>query len=469
MLEKLKRKVSSLNTATYFADTAFLPNGWAKNVLITVDAAGWITDVQAGQSSGTATLLNGPVLPGMLNVHSHAFQRAMAGLTERVTGEQDSFWTWRDIMYSFLQKLTPEDQQAIAAQLYVEMLKAGFTSVGEFHYVHHQPDGTPYQDKPLTSRYIIAAAKEAGIAITHLPVLYAFSGFGGHKPTESQKRFLNNETEILDIIYSLMNAYKDDPQVTIGLALHSLRAVSTEMLQQATIGIKKLNHDAPIHIHISEQMKEVNDCLTWSGKRPVEWLLSIADVNSHWCLVHATHLSDSEIRALAQTNAVVGVCPTTEANLGDGIFNLIDFARCGGRIGIGSDSHISVSVIEELRLLEYGQRLRWNERAVVKFGEQTSIGASIYRMALKGGAQALKRNAGEIAVGKRADFIALDPDTPTLLCRQGDFIIDSMIFAGNVNPIRHVIAAGKHIVKDYKHINEEAILTRYKKTIEKLE
>lgn len=467
MLSKLIKQATSSHT-TYFAESALLTYGWSKDVLITVDPDGWITDVKANQPRGSAISLNGPVLPGMLNVHSHAFQRAMAGLAERSTGADDSFWTWREIMYGFLEKLTPEDLHAIAAQVYVEMLKAGFTTVGEFHYVHHQADGTPYEDRALTSHHVIKAAKDAGIAITHLPVLYAFGGLGGQKPAESQKRFLNNEVEILEIIFQLMKTYKNDSQVTIGLAFHSLRAVSTEMLQHAAFGMQKLNSEAPIHIHIAEQMKEISDCVTWCGKRPIEWLLSITDVNSFWCLVHATHMSIAETRALAQTRAVAGLCPTTEANLGDGVFNLHDFLGLGGRIGIGSDSNISVSMIEELRLLEYTQRLQNRERAIAKLSDIPSIGTSLYRMSLTGGNQALGRKAGEIAIGKRADFIALDLETPTLVGKQGDFILDSMVFAGNVNPIRHVIAGGKHVVKDFKHIAEEQIFLNYKKTIQKL-
>ncbi|TAK77668.1 MAG: formimidoylglutamate deiminase, partial [Gammaproteobacteria bacterium] len=350
-------------------------------------------------------------------------------------------------------KLTPEDLHAIAAQLYVEMLKAGFTSVGEFHYLHHQPDGQPYSDRALTSRYLIAAAKETGIGITHLPVLYAYSGFGGQAPIDSQKRFINNETQILDIISALMKDYKNDPQVTIGLAYHSLRAVTPSMLQQA------IHPYAPIHIHIAEQMKEVEDCLAWSGKRPVEWLLNNVKVDAHWCLVHATQMTENETRELARSGAVVGLCPTTEANLGDGLFHLRDFIRENGRFGIGSDSHISVSVIEELRWLEYGQRLLHQARGITP---------SLYALALTGGAQALGRATGAIAVGKRADFIALDPNVPTLLYKQDDAIIDAMVFAGNVNPIRHVIAGGQHVVKDFRHVAEEKIFAEYERIINKI-
>ncbi len=452
----------------YFANSAFLPNGWAENVLITVDSSGWIMEVQSGQKCGAAITLDGPVLPGMLNLHSHAFQRAMAGLAERSTGEQDSFWTWRETMYHFLAKLTPEDQQAIAAQLYVEMLKSGYTTVGEFHYLHHQPDGTPYQDRALSSRHVITAALETGISITHLPVLYAYSGFDQQKATANQKRFINDEAQILEIIAALSANYKNNPQVTIGLAHHSLRAVSPQMLQQVTHAMRTIDPQVPIHIHIAEQTKEVRDCIAWCGRRPVEWLLDNVEINAQWCLVHATQMTESETYNVAHSGAVVGLCPTTEANLGDGLFNLPEFLREQGRFGIGSDSNISVSVSEELRLLEYGQRLLRQQRAVSKLPGQPSVGATLYGMALAGGAQALGRAAGALEVGKRADFIALDPQAPTLLDKQNDLIFDAMIFAGNSNPIRHVIAGGRQVVKDFHHIAEDKIFQVYKKTLAKL-
>ncbi|MGB9151788.1 MAG: formimidoylglutamate deiminase [Alphaproteobacteria bacterium] len=457
--------MQTLRTQDYFASTAFLPGGWASDVLITVDEAGWITKVQPRQSCGAATRLAGAVMPGMPNLHSHAFQRAMAGLAEGTTGEKDSFWTWRDVMYRFLEKLTVEDQQAIAAQLYVDMLKAGYTSVGEFHYLHHQPDGAPYEDRALASHHIVRAAQETGIAITHMPVFYACSGFGGQKPTSSQKRFINNEMEILDIISGLASAYQGDPQVTIGLAHHSLRAVTPPMLQDVT---RVMHSSTPIHIHIAEQTKEVDDCIAWSGCRPVEWLLDNVDVGTHWCLVHATHMNESETRDLARSGAVAGLCPTTEANLGDGLFNLPDYMREGGRFGIGSDSHISVSMIEELRLLEYGQRLMRRERAVTKMPGQASTGAALYRAALAGGAQALGRSTGAIEAGKRADFIALDLDNPAFTGKREDFIFDTMIFASIVNPIRDVIAGGQHVVKNFRHKAEDEIAQTYKKTLERL-
>lgn len=455
-------------TRSYFASSALLPQGWTDNVLIKVDPLGYIQEVTQEQPIKKSTHLKGPVLPGMLNVHSHAFQRAMAGLAERAIGLQDSFWTWREVMYQFLEQLTPEDLQAIAAQVYVEMLKAGFTTVGEFHYIHHQHDGTPFKDRSLTSQHLITAAKHTGIGITHMPVLYQYSGFGAQKAVEGQKRFLNDVPQLLDIIATLITQYKNDHQVTIGLAHHSLRAVTPDMLQQATAAMHDLNPEAPIHIHIAEQIKEVHDCIHWSNQRPVEWLLNNMEVNKHWCLVHATHMTETETLNLARSGAIAGLCPTTEANLGDGLFNLPTYLVENGLFGIGSDSNISVSMIEELRTLEYGQRLLRGERAVAKTQIQPSVGACLYQMALAGGSQALGRPAGRIETGMRADFIALDPNIPSLVGKNKDLILDSMIFAGATNPVRHVIAGGQHVVKDFKHSSEEDILRVYATTIKKL-
>ncbi|CEG59815.1 formimidoylglutamate deiminase [Legionella micdadei] len=450
---------------SYFANSALLPTGWADNVLIAVDKAGYITDVSCNPPPNNAIHFEGAMLPGMLNLHSHAFQRAMAGLAERATAEKESFWTWRETMYRFLEKLTPEDLQAIAAQVYIEMLKAGFTTVGEFHYIHHQPNGTPYQERCLTSHHIISAAQEVGIAITLLPVLYSYSGFGGQKPTVNQKRFINNETQILDIISSLVKAYKDEPQVIIGLAHHSLRAVTPDMLQHATAAMKHIAPQSPIHIHIAEQTKEVTDCLQWSGQRPVEWLLNHVDINSHWCLVHATHMTAHETQRLAHSGAVAGLCPITEANLGDGLFNLPEYIREKGKWGIGTDSNISVSIVDELRMLEYGQRLIHHERAITKTPTEPSVGTVLYQQALLGGTRALGRPAGSIEIGNRADFIILDTQNPSLLFKSNSLILDAMIFAGNANPVRHVIAGGQHVVKNFRHIAEDEVLKAYTNTI----
>ena len=307
-----------------FAAEALLPEGWAEDVLIELGSRGEIAAVKLGQAPGAAFRAAGPVIPGMPNLHSHAFQRAMAGLTEQTGTEEgagdDSFWTWRKLMYGFVGRLRPEQVEAIAGQLYVEMLKSGYTAVAEFHYLHHDPDGAPYGDLAEMSERVIAAAKATGIGLTMLPVLYGAGGFGGKPATAGQRRFLNDPQRFLELIGILRQRHGADPQIRIGIAPHSLRAATPEMLGAAVAGLRAQDPTAPIHIHIAEQTKEVEDCLAWSGQRPVEWLLAHQPVDQHWCLVHATHMTERETHDLAASGAVAGLCPTTEANLGDGFF-----------------------------------------------------------------------------------------------------------------------------------------------------
>lgn len=448
--------------ARVFSARALLPDGWAEDVLFEVGPDGGLVSVSAGAAPGDAPRAAGPVLPGMPNLHSHAFQRAMAGLTERVGPQEDSFWTWRELMYGFVRQITPDQVEAIASQLYVEMLKAGYTAVGEFHYLHHDPDGRPYADPAETSRRVIAAAARTGIGITHLPVLYGFSDFGGEAPREGQCRFINDPDRFLKLVETVLSDYRDDPQVRVGIAPHSLRAVTAETLNAAVEGLSGLDPNAPIHIHIAEQQKEVHDCIAWSGERPVEWLLRRALPDARWCLVHATHVTEEETQRLAETGAVVGLCPTTEANLGDGVFPAPAFLASGGVFGIGSDSHISVSPVEELRLLEYGQRLTLRRRNVLSGGANApSVGATLYQGALSGGARALGRPIGRLAAGYRADFVVLDGDLPALAAKTGDALLDSMVFAGNVNPVRDVMVGGRWVVRDGHHGDEDAVRSAY--------
>jgi len=413
----------------FLAKAALLPEGWAENVLITADNDGWITDVEAGQGSANAKIIDGPIIPGMPNLHSHAFQRAIAGKSEYATAAKDSFWTWRKLMYDFLQKIGPDEMEDVAAKLYTEMRTAGYTHVGEFHYIHHQPDGTPYEDRALLSRCMIRAAKKAGIGITLMPVLYAHSGFGGQAPEDKQKRFINTPENYLDIISSLHSDYKDDVNIRIGAAFHSLRAVTPEMITEVSATLHAIDPSMPTHIHISEQEKEVEDCIAWCGQRPVELLLDKVGLGTHWCLVHATHMNEAETHDLARSGAVVGLCPTTEANLGDGLFNLPDYIKAGGAWGIGSDSHISVNPIEELRWLEYGQRLTRKERAIAKTDEQPHVGDFLYNTALRGGAQALGSKIGALEKGHRADFIVLETNEDNA---DKASLTDTLIFAGNI-------------------------------------
>jgi len=451
----------------FHAASALLTNGWADDVLLEVDGAGFIGAVTPGvaRPPADAEHLAGPTIPGMPNLHCHAFQRAMAGLTEVRGPAEDSFWTWRQRMYAFVERITPEQVHDIAAQLYVEMLQAGYTTVGEFHYLHHQADGNPYQTSSEMSDRVIAAARETGIAITHLPVLYACSGFGGVAPESGQRRFLNDSDSFAELVESLTKKYRDDPLVRIGIAPHSLRAVTREQLLHAIDGISRHDFAAPIHIHIAEQTREVEECIAWSGQRPVEWLLNSIDVDQRWCLIHATYANGAERERLAAGDAVVGLCPITEANLGDGIFPASEFLADGGRFGIGSDSNVSVSAIEELRLLEYGQRLSHRRRAMLASDESPSVGRTLYDAAADGGARALAQPVGTLQVGRRADLVVLDGETPALAHKTGDAILDSLVFAADRTSIKDVMVAGRWRIRDGRHDQQDAILERFKATL----
>jgi len=407
-------------------------------------------------------------VPGVPNCHSHAFQRAMAGLTERAGPAGDSFWTWRELMYRFAQTIGPDELGAIAAQLYVEMLKGGYTSVAEFHYLHHAPGGTAYATPTELSDRVIGAARNAGLAITHLPVLYAFAGFGEEPPQDGQARFINNAESFLRIVSGLRDRYAGDAGVRIGIAPHSLRAVSEPLLREVLTGLDTMDRSAPVHIHIAEQVKEVDDCVAWSGARPVTWLMEHFDVGTRWCLVHATHMDADETRRLAGSGAVAGVCPTTEANLGDGLFPAQDYLNAGGKIAIGSDSNVTLNAAEELRLFEYGQRLATRERNVLAGAPGASTGRRLFDAATSGGAQALGINAGAIEVGKRADIVVLDAEHPALAHRAGDEILDSWIFASADNPVRDVYVAGRKVIEDGHHAREEEIASRFRLALKQL-
>ncbi len=458
---------------TLHFETALLPDGWANNVSVTVSPDGTIGQVIADSNPSETVVIPGAALPGMPNLHSHAFQRAMAGLGEvsgpaRDDGEPDSFWTWRQVMYGFLDALTPDQIETIAFKLYVDMLKAGYTSVAEFHYVHHNPDGAPYDDRAETSRRTIAAAARAGIGITQLPVLYNHGGFGGQTPTDGQRRFLNNADGFIQIVSALYAENADNPHVRIGIAPHSLRAVTPELLGDVINALNGFDAKAPIHIHIAEQMKEVDDCLAWSGQRPVEWLLDHQSVDERWCLIHATHMTDAETDAMAKAGAVAGLCPATEANLGDGIFPAVRFAEQGGIWGIGSDSHISVNMKEELRWLEYGQRLIHRQRTVLAGGAERSTGRALYEAALNGGTRACARPIGVLAEGRRADLIVLNTENTPLAGRSGDALLDAWLFACDANPVSDVFVGGKQVVSDGIHAKQDKAEADMRAVMEKL-
>jgi formimidoylglutamate deiminase len=418
----------------------------------------------AGAAEATEERIGRFVVPGMPNLHSHAFQRAMAGLAERRGPCEDSFWTWRETMYAFAEAIDPDDMKAIATQLYIEMVKAGYTQVCEFHYLHHGPRGVPYADPAAMSLALIEAAKEAGIGLTLLPVLYMTGGFDGRALNERQRRFRHDVGQYVSLLERLAPLQND--MLRLGVALHSLRAVPEEAMRGLlATGVCR---DMPVHIHIAEQIGEVQDCLAARGARPVEWLLDHADVDARWTLVHATHLTAHETDRLAKTGAVAGLCPTTEANLGDGLFPLAAFIDAGGRLGIGSDSHISVSPVEELRWLEYGQRLVTRHRNVAARRPEESVGTALWQRALDGGAQAAGVDVGRLRVGSRADLLVLDDRSPLLAARGEADVIDSFLFAGNTPLVRDVLVGGRWRVRDFAHAAEERAADAYRGVVERL-
>lgn len=416
----------------------------------------WTPQGWRGDASGER------IVPGIANLHSHAFQRAMAGMAERQTNPADSFWTWRETMYRFAARFTPEALYAVAAQLYVEMLEAGYTSVCEFHYLHHAPDGRPYADRAAMSRALIAAARDTGIRMTLLPVLYMTGGFDERPLGERQRRFGHEVDAYLRLLDTLR--VEQDATLRVGCCLHSLRAVPPAPMREV---LAALPGDSRVHVHIAEQVAEVEDCVAVRGARPVRWLLDNAAVDERWTLVHATHLDDGEVQGIARSGATVAICTTTEANLGDGLFPLRDYLDAGGHWGVGSDSHISVSPVEELRWLEYGQRLATRRRNIA-----VSVGAdgsdSVGETLLRGVAASAARSTGFAAAELAGDRLVLDRDAPIFAgATDGDYV-DRWLFSGNRNLVREVFVAGERVVADGRHRDGEAIARRYGETLRAL-
>ncbi|TKI03389.1 formimidoylglutamate deiminase [Martelella alba] len=435
----------------YFAARALLPQGWGHHVRLTVDDDGSLVNVETGASADDAIHLAGPVLPAMPNLHSHAFQRAMAGLTEVAGDPQDSFWTWRDVMYRMVRQLNPEQVEIIARQLYIDMLKGGYTQVAEFHYLHNDRDGKPYGHPAEMARHISRAAADAGIGLTLLPVLYSYSGFGARPAEAGQRRFIQDTADYLRQHEALLRHMAGLGTQRLGVCFHSLRAVDERQIAEV---LRITSDEMPIHIHVAEQEKEVADCLAWSGKRPVEWLLDHFPVDARWCLIHATHVNQGEVLRLASSGAVAGLCPTTEANLGDGIFPAVDYRARGGMWGVGSDSHVSLNVVEELRWLEYGQRLRDRRRNRIASPQRALVGDNLYRDALAGGAIACGVRLGCLAPGYRADWLVLDGEDPFLQEAEDQAVLNRWLFAGGREQIRDVYVAGRALITEGHHARE---------------
>lgn len=443
-------------TALWF-EAALLPDGWADGVRMTL-SEGRIATIERDRAPEAADARHGAALPGLCNLHSHGFQRGMAGLGEVRGRPDDDFWSWREVMYRFLDRLTPEDVTAITAQAYVEMIEGGYTRVGEFHYLHHAPDGGVYGDRAAMAAAIVEAARTSGIGLTLLPVFYAHGGFGGAAPSPGQRRFLND----LDEFAALVDASEAllGPDDRIGIAPHSLRAVTPEQLAVVSV----LRPDAPVHIHAAEQVKEVEGAVAALGARPVEWLLGVAGADARWCLIHATHLTDAEADSLAASGAVAGLCPVTEANLGDGTFPAMRYLEAGGRIGTGTDSNVLIDAAGELRQLEYSQRLHHRRRALLADGATASVGRSLFDAAGAGAAQALAWRFG-LAEGAPADFFTLDCGHPALAGKRGDALIDGWVFAARAPAIDGVWRGGVQLVREGRHVRREAVAARYRQTL----
>jgi formimidoylglutamate deiminase len=448
-------------TDLWFEDL-LLAEGWASQIRLTL-RDGRIAAITTGAAIAPGDERHAVGLPGLHNVHSHAFQRGMAGLAETRGPAEDNFWTWREVMYRFLDRLGPDDVEAIAALAYMEMLESGFTRVGEFHYLHHDVDGRPYANPGELAERIAAAANQTGIGLTLLPVLYAHGGLGGLPPAPGQRRFLSSIDGSAALVAAAERASAALADANVGVAPHSLRAVTPEMLDQ----VVALAPHGPIHIHAAEQVREVEDCVAWSGRRPVEWLLD-RGLDSRWCLIHATHLTQQETLGLARSGAVAGLCPITEANLGDGVFPAAAYLAAGGAIAIGTDSNILIDAAGELRALEYAQRLSARARNVLADAEGASVGAGLFRAAVAGGAQALARPLAGLRVGAPADIVSLDPDHPSLVARRRDSALDGWVFAAGGTAVEAVWRHGVRVVKDGRHRDRDAIGARYRRVLSRL-
>jgi formiminoglutamate deiminase len=442
-------------------DTVLLPEGWARHARIEI-ADGRIARIETGVDPSPADERHAFAIPGLANVHSHAFQRGMAGLAERHGPSGDNFWTWREVMYRFLDRLAPEDVRVIASLAYMEMLERGFTRVGEFHYLHHDRSGEHFADIAEMARAIATAAGETGIALTLLPVFYAHGNFGGAPPVAGQRRFLSDVDSFAKLFESCKRVISNIPDAILGVAPHSLRAATPAELME----IASLAGHAPIHIHAAEQTKEVDDCLAWSGARPVEWLLHHANINEFWTLIHATHMTGSEASALARTGAVAGICAVTEANLGDGVFRAQEFLAAGGRFGIGTDSNVHIDAAEELRSVEYAQRLTRQARNLWTSTPGASTGRALFDGALAGGARSLGDGVAGIRIDASADLVSFDPEDPALANRSGDAILDSWIFAGA--RIDCVWRRGQRRVSRGRHMARNRIETDYRRVLHQL-
>jgi len=451
------------------------PGGWLSPGYLAVDGSGIITAVSGepieGRDTGDVEMLDGFVVPGMPNLHSHAHQRGLSGRSEPPTDStaEESFWTWRERMYAFANRISPEDFEAIAAQAFLEMARAGYTTTGEFHYLHNAPDGSLYDDPAEMARRVLAAAEQVGMGLTLLPVLYTRAGIG-RPPEAEQRRFILDADRYAGMIASLSADVAGSSLTSLGIAPHSIRAVDGAELTGVVADLAQAYPDAPMHLHVSEQMREVNECLATLGARPAEWLLANLDINERWTFIHSTYCDSDERRDMQRRGVVAGLCPTTEAGLGDGIFPLGDFVAGGGLWGIGTDSDYVLSVAEELRLMAFVQRLTSLNLNILprRSPGGAQPGQQLFDQALSGGARSLRQPIGALTPGKRADFFVLDPDDPKLVGHGPQTVLDGWIFSSPSTAVRDVVIGGRDVVRDRHHPHENAIFERYRAVMTRL-
>ena len=432
------------------------------------DPGGSLTRVEQGAKAGDAPIAPGPVLPGMANVHSHAFQRAMAGLAEFRGHPTDDFWTWREEMYRLVTRLEPDEVEAIARHLYIEMLKHGYTAVGEFHYLHNDRDGKPYANRAEMADRVLAAAMSTGIAMTLLPVLYAHGGFGHRALSPAQRRFASDPAMIMALVEDIAAFHLPHPLLRLGVAPHSVRAIDALLLTELVEAATERDPTAPIHMHVSEQSREVSECVETHGTTPLAWIRDLVTVDARWCLIHATHLTQIEMRGVVGTGAAVGLCPVTEANLGDGIFDFTPWFEARGAWGIGGDSHVCVSPLEELRALEYSQRLRQRVRNVAADEERPDVAANLWNGAATGGAATLAQPSGRLESNRRADLVVLDGDDVDFESLDAAEILGVAMFSGNRNRVRDVYVGGVRVVEESHHAAEGEAAAAFGKALARL-
>lgn len=445
---------------------ALTDQGWQENVSVAVSDTGQFEKLTRDDNPNNYPVISQPVVPGMPNLHSHSFQYAMAGLSEVRRNPVDSFWSWREIMYYFAHNISPEDLQAITAKLYMELLKGGYTEIVEFHYLHNDMDGGYYARPEELSAAVLSAADQTGLSLTHLPVFYAHANFGGVAPQDAQRRFINSRDQYARLIEALK---RQQGGHNLGIAPHSLRAVTEEEMTWLLELRSEMLPGCPVHIHVAEQIKEVDDSIAHSGKRSVTALMDQAPVDKAWCLIHSTHLNDSEVAAIATSGATVGLCPLTESNLGDGIFRAVDFLAVDGHFGIGSDSNICTQAMQELRTLEYSQRLLHRQRNILCSEQLSNVGSYLWQKAAHGGARAAGRAIGRIAEGCRADFVELGYEDDGIMAAVApEAVLDFHMFSGQQVDIAGVYVAGQQIINEGQHQQQAVINASYVSAMQRL-